>query len=133
MFNNGASWGVFSFSPSNLYNNFPNYIHNIFIPRITTQKHINKPLHSQNHQTCFDRSRPTNCKASEYAPRPPIQHQPLAPAYVPFLPVVLVLAFEERKIKLSIWVDQTSSRVNLKRLSYESLQRNFCSIEMNAI
>lgn len=38
-------------------------------------------------------------------PHRPMQHQPLAPEYVPFLPVGLVLAFEERKIKLSAeWI-----------------------------
>lgn len=38
-------------------------------------------------------------------PHRPMQHQPLAPTYAPFLPVGLVLAFEERKIKLSAeWI-----------------------------
>lgn len=122
----------FFLSSSNLYNNFPNYIHNIFIPRITTQKHINKPLHSQNQPNMFWQIQ-ANQLQSFWICTPTAYTAPASGSSIcPFPSCSSSSGFWGKKNKALDWVDQTSSRVNLKRLSYKSLQRNICSIEMNA-
>lgn len=132
MFNSGVCQSVFS-PPQAIYITiFQTMLIIHSFPGITSQKHINKPSHDQSWPMCSDRSRPTKCKASQYAP-PQVCMAPACGSSISSFPSCRPSSgFWGKKNKAVNWVDQISSRENFKILSYKSLQTNICWIEMKA-